>query len=323
MQLAATNLWMKSAQERASTRTKNKAKRDLSNVRQSNCVPYDMSRVTGYLNSQSHGSKQFFWIPNRSCSESFWPDTRKRPKSMIASFVRRFAFVLVIISPTMSALLSQTITVIGGGSVGSTLASAILQSGKVGKVLIAARDPAKTKAKLDEIGKSNLEVQDMNTAISAGDVLILAVPSAHSDEGLKNIVETLGDVSNKILIDATNPLSEFGDGLQIRWEQGISAGEFIQSLLPSTKVYKAFNTLGVEHMSDGTGKDMLFAGPDNGIANVIATIGFKPIYVGPIRYARNLEAMAELWIHCAIPPLPANYLGRDWTFKLAGNYNEE
>lgn len=225
--------------------------------------------------------------------------------------------------PMMSALISQTITVIGGGSVGSTLASAILKSGKVGKVLIAARDPAKTKAKLDEEGKSDLEVQDMKTAIGVGDVLILAVPSVHTDEAIKKMVETLGDVSNKILIDVMNPVSEFPDGLQIRWEQGTSGGEYIQSLLPNTKVYKAFNTLGVEHMSDGTGKDMLFAGPDKDIADVIATIGYKPIYVGPIRYARNLEAMAELWIHCAIPPLPANYLGRDWTFKLAGNYNEE
>jgi 8-hydroxy-5-deazaflavin:NADPH oxidoreductase len=241
-------------------------------------------------------------------------------QTLVSSLRLVFFFIL---TSAMNALLSQTITVIGGGSVGSTLALAILKSGKVGNVLIAARDPAKTKAKLDEEGKSDLEVQDMKAAIGAGDVLILAVPSVHSDEAIKKMVESLGDVSNKILIDLMNPLSDFQDGLQIRWEQGTSSGEYIQSLLPNTKVYKAFNTLGVEHMSDGTGKDMLFAGPDKDIANVIATVGYKPIYVGPIRYARNLEAMAELWIHCAIPPLPANYLGRDWTFKLAGNYNEE
>jgi hypothetical protein len=198
------------------------------------------------------------------------------------------------------------------------------------------------------------------------------------------MVDTLGDLRNKVLIDATNPFSSFPDGLQARWEQGTRGGEYIQSLLPNTKVYKAFNTLGVliaslvwqhgtakintspaatavaisctskvdfpmatnfafvltssraaittlstfpdldivEHMADGTGKDMLFAGPDAAIANVIAMIGYNPIYVGPIRYARNLEAMAELWTNCAISQLPANYLGLDWTFKLAGQYNE-
>jgi predicted dinucleotide-binding enzyme len=243
-----------------------------------------------------------------------------QPNAVISSFRLVFFFIL---APAMSALLSQTITVIGGGPVGSTLASAILKSGKVGKVLIATRDPAKTKAKLDEEGKSDLEVLDMKTAIGAGDVLILAVASLYSDEAIKKMAESLGDVSSKILIDLTNPFTAYPDGLEIRWEQGTSGGELLQSLLPNTKVYKAFNTLGVEHMSDGTGKDMLFAGPDKDIADLVATIGYKPIYVGPIRYARNLEAMAELWTHCAIPSMPANYLGTHWTFKLAGNYNEE
>ena len=45
---------------------------------------------------------------------------------------------------------------------------------------------------------------------------------------------------------------------------------------------------------------MLLAGAPEGrdIAElVVAGVGFKPKYVGPIRYARNLEAIAELWIH--------------------------
>jgi 8-hydroxy-5-deazaflavin:NADPH oxidoreductase len=254
-----------------------------------------------------------------SCIYMHHIDYRYLPSRILS----RLFFLFIMATTTETMLLStQTITVIGGGPVGSTLATSIAKSGLVGKVLIAARDPVKTKAKLDEIGKSDLEVQDMVTAIAAGDVLILAVASCHTNEAIQAMVETLGDLSNKVLIDATNPLTEFPDGLQVRWEQGTSGGEYIQSLLPNTKVYKAFNTLGVDHMADGTGKDMLFAGPDAAIANVIATIGYNPIYVGPIRYARNLEAMAELWIHCAIPPLPANYLGRDWTFKLGGNYNE-
>jgi predicted dinucleotide-binding enzyme len=97
-------------------------------------------------------------------------------------------------------------------------------------------------------------------------------------------------------------------------------------ILPSVFVnLQAFNTLGVEHMADAAGKDMLFCGPDNEksvVAEVISAVGFKPFYVGPIRYARNLEAMAELWIHCAIPPLPAKQKGRLWTFAIAGQPEE-
>lgn len=124
------------------------------------------------------------------------------------------------------------------------------------------------------------------------------------------------------IINATNPLTSFQDGLEVRWSQGTSGGDVLQKYLPDAKVYKAFNTVGVEHMADAHGKDMLFAGPDDSIADVVAAVGYKPFYVGPIRYARNLEAIAELWIHCSIPPLPGNYLGRDWTFGVAGNPEE-
>ena len=241
-----------------------------------------------------------------------------------AQIISLLPFLLVqpFITSMSSAFSAQTLTVIGGGQVGATLADSILKSGEVGTVLIAARDVTKTKLKLEEMGKAHLTVQESAAAITAASILILATASMHSDDALKEMIESLGDLSNKILIDATNPLSEFSDGLQVRWNQGTSGGEYIQSLLPNTKVYKAFNTLGVEHMADGTGKDMMYAGPDKDIAPIVASVGYRPIYVGPIRYARNLEAIAELWIHCAIPPLPGNYLGRDWTFAIAGTIEE-
>lgn len=34
---------------------------------------------------------------------------------------------------------------------------------------------------------------------------------------------------------------------------------------------------------------------------MISAAGFRPCYVGGIRYARNLEVMAELWHHLALP----------------------
>jgi hypothetical protein len=47
-----------------------------------------------------------------------------------------------------------------------------------------------------------------------------------------------------------------------------------------------------------------FAGPLDKravAAGVIESAGFVPKYAGPIRYARNLEALSELWHHLAIP----------------------
>lgn len=230
-----------------------------------------------------------------------------------------YSLLLCFPASAMTSLSSKVVTIIGGGNVGSTLANSIAASGKAKAVMIAARDPSKTAAKLAEGGLSHLKVEIMTSAIASSDILILATPSVHTDKEIEELAKTLGDVSGKIIIDATNPLSSFQDGLQVRWEQGISGGEKLQECLPDCKVYKAFNTLGVEHMRDGTGKDMMYCGPDTDIAEVVAAVGYKPYYVGPLRYARNLEAIAELWIHCAIPPLPANYIGRDWTFAIAGN----
>eukprot|EP00567_Pseudictyota_dubia_P013277 CAMPEP_0197442490 /NCGR_PEP_ID=MMETSP1175-20131217/8497_1 /TAXON_ID=1003142 /ORGANISM="Triceratium dubium, Strain CCMP147" /LENGTH=222 /DNA_ID=CAMNT_0042972975 /DNA_START=14 /DNA_END=682 /DNA_ORIENTATION=- len=219
------------------------------------------------------------------------------------------------------SLSSKTIAIVGGGSVGSTLANSIVQSESKANVVVAARDPSKTTAALAEKKLGHLKVEPMAEAIRAADFIILSLPGAHEDEGIEKLAKSLGDVSGKSIIDATNPLSEFGDGLEIRWKQGTSGGEILQKYLPDAKVYKAFNTVGVELMDRprSVGTDMLFCGPDDGIEGVVAAVGFTPRYMGPIRYARNLEAIAELWIHCAIPPLPARQLGRDWSLDIAGN----
>ena len=244
---------------------------------------------------------------------------------------------LVVATATAMSTSSKTIAVIGGGSVGSTLANSLVQGFSAAaindnpaaqsspKVVIGARDPAKTQAALagTDGTKKELTVLPLTEAIAAADVLILATPSVHTDDDIEALAKSLGDVTGKVIIDATNPLSEFSDGLQVRWMQGTSGGEVLQKCLPESKVYKCFNTIGVDWMDRDKalagGMEMLYCGPDSGIEELVALVGFQPRYVGPIRYARNLEAMAELWIHCAIPPMPAKQLGRDWGFALKGS----
>jgi hypothetical protein len=138
----------------------------------------------------------------------------------------------------MSALSMKTVAVIGGGGVGSTLAKAIQASGKAQGILIGARDPAKTGEKLSKEGMGDLKVEAVTKAIASSDILILATPSVHNDDGIKELAKSLGDVAGKVIIDATNPLSEFQDGLQIRWKQGTSGGEKLQEYLPNSLVYK-------------------------------------------------------------------------------------
>ena len=97
-----------------------------------------------------------------------------------------------------------------------------------------------------------------------------------------------------------------------RWSKGTYAGEVIAAALPHTHVYKAFNTVGCKHMRAADGSRLgsptpaltmtMIGGAEVSDARAVAEavvggVGFSPRYVGPIRYARNLEAMAELWVH--------------------------
>ncbi len=219
------------------------------------------------------------------------------------------------------------VTILGGGNVGSTLAQKLVQSNKFGSVKIAARDPTKTTSSIREKGVTDdvSVVAATPEALSTSNVVILAMPGLYEDDDIKSFVSSLGDMTDKVILDATNPLGPYTEGLQVKtWEGGISSGEKLQQHLPNAKVYKTFNTVGVEHMREALGKEMFIAGDADpsyrAIAeSVVAAVGFKPFYVGPIRYARNLEAMAELWIHMAIPGLGGRDTSRNFWFSISGD----
>jgi predicted dinucleotide-binding enzyme len=227
----------------------------------------------------------------------------------------------------MEILKAIKVVVLGGGSVGTTLAKALVDSGHVGTVAIGARNPDKTMATLGEMKPpldNVISVEKAQSALASANVIILCTPGVSSDQGIQELAKSLGDMTDKVVIDATNPLSEFSDGLQVRWKEGTSGGEVLAKALPTAKVYKSFNTVGVEHMAAALGKDMLIAGDADEKSRkiceaVVAAVGFKPFFCGPIRYARNLEAMAELWIHMAVPPLGAETKSRRFWFSVSGD----
>ena len=214
--------------------------------------------------------------------------------------------------------------IVGGGNVGTILAQKLKESNKFASVTIAARNREKTCIDVKAKGL-DINVAKMSNVLPNSQVVILATRGLYDDDDLEKFAASLGDMTDVIIIDATNPLGEYSEGLPTRtWEEGISSGEKLQQFLPTAKVYKSFNTVGLEHMKEALGKDMLIAGdPDPSYRRiaeeVVKGVGFKPFYVGPIRYARNLEAMAELWIHMAIPGLGGRDAGRNFWFSISGD----
>jgi predicted dinucleotide-binding enzyme len=106
-------------------------------------------------------------------------------------------------------------------------------------------------------------------------------------------------VAGKVVIDVTNPLKPDMSGL---FTEGTSIAEELAQILTDAKVVKGFNTLfgsvQANPQTHGTTVDALFATDDDKARDTFAalatSLGFRPVHVGPLAAARELEAMALL-----------------------------
>ena len=198
------------------------------------------------------------------------------------------------------------IGIIGPGHVGSTLGSGWAKRGH--EVLFGVRDQknkdAVTQAKMVPVME----------AAQSSDIVVLTVPWPAVSDAL----QSAGDLSGKIVLDATNPLLPDLSGLDT--SVGKSAGEVVANLARGAKVVKIFNTTGYPNMANpdfhGQAATMFYCGDDDGAKKIAAglasDLGFEPIDAGPITQARALEFLAFLWISLAF----RQGLGVNIAFKL-------
>ncbi|CAD7704354.1 unnamed protein product [Ostreobium quekettii] len=200
------------------------------------------------------------------------------------------------------------VAVIGTGSVGSCLGGQLLKAGH--SIKYGSRNPSsENMAALiqKQPGTSGAAIAD---AVDWGEAIIVAVKMPPEDAGIQAFAASLGPgAKGKVVLDTTNATTPFPE-CELRWQQATSGGEVLAAALPDSFVFKAWNTTGVEHMHapDGSAINgqqlaMLYAGaPEKKdvAEELVRASGFEPAYVGPIRYARNLEAIAELWIHLSM-----------------------
>jgi predicted dinucleotide-binding enzyme len=205
------------------------------------------------------------------------------------------------------------IGIIGSGNVGGTLGDRWAKGGH--QVVFGSRNPgAGDMQQLLTRAGSNARAATLQEAVKSSDVLLLATPWPAT----KEIVQGLGDLTGKVLIDAVNPLFPDLSGLTLGTTT--SAAEQVAAWARGAKVVKAFNTIGsniMENAAFGAEKPVLFycgddAGAKGQVKQLAGELGFDGVDAGPLTQARLLEPFALLWISLAFKA----GLGREFAFKL-------
>ncbi len=191
------------------------------------------------------------------------------------------------------------ITVIGAGNMGSAFVKQLSRAGH--QVSVTARHLEKAQAlAAANAGVSAVAIGD---AAAAAEVIIVATGYGDAVNALKSV----GDLSGKVVIDLTNPLT--ADYLGLTLGYSTSAAEEIAKALPGAEIVKAFNTVLAQVLNDGAdfgngqtvpvfiasdsarGKDM--------VKTLAESIGFATVDSGGLQNARYLEPLAGLNIYLA------------------------
>jgi 8-hydroxy-5-deazaflavin:NADPH oxidoreductase len=185
------------------------------------------------------------------------------------------------------------VAIIGAGNVGTALATSITRAGH--DVIITSHDPedAATAAAAAgaRVAPSNVE------AAAEADVVIPAVSFQDVAAVASEIAEP---AAGKPVVDVTNRIGFGADGPEI--DTTSSNAEALATLLPKSSVVKAFNTLfasrQVDPVTDGVQLDGFVAGDDASakakVLELVGSMGLRPIDVGPLVRARQLEGLAFL-----------------------------
>lgn len=218
---------------------------------------------------------------------------------------------LVALKRSVLLYLIMKVGIIGVGDLGGTLGKSWRQRNH--EVMFGIRNPQSQNVQRLSQMDQGLRFGDIREAVAFGDIILLAIPWTSVEE----TVRRSGNLSGKILIDPTNPLTPDLKGLDL---EHTSVAERIAELAKGAKVVKAFNSIGAKSLNNpifGSDRaDLFICGDDTRSKRVVRDlaydIGFDVVDVGPLVNARMLENLALLWIELAF----RQQLGPNIAFKL-------
>lgn len=185
--------------------------------------------------------------------------------------------------------------VIGLGNMGKIIALNLIKNNQVVIVASRAIDDAISFSLRSEA--HNLAVaREILEAIHEAEIIIPAIWFT----GYKDFFAEYGSLlKNKIIIDISNPVIPDGrGGLKRVLEEGKSAGEINASILPKgAKLAKALGSLTAESLQTKANQSpeaiLFYASDDleikNDIEEVIRSSGFRPVYIGGMDKAIQME----------------------------------
>lgn len=207
------------------------------------------------------------------------------------------------------------VTVIGAGNMGSAFVKQLVRAGH--QVSVTGRDAAKA-AQLAADHPGALAVPARGAAADA-DAIVLATAYADAAAAL----QALGDLSGKVVIDITNPLTPDYMGLTLG--HSTSAAEEIAKAVPGAELVKGFNTVFAQVLSEGANfrngqKVSVFVASDSTRAKQTATaladsLGFDVIDAGGLKNARYLEPLGGLNIYFGYGAGQGTSIAPTWIHK--------
>jgi 8-hydroxy-5-deazaflavin:NADPH oxidoreductase len=200
----------------------------------------------------------------------------------------------------------MNIAIIGTGNVGGALATKWSQKGH--SIHLGVNDIAQFKG-IELLKNEHTKVYSMAEAVAKSEVVLIATPPT----AIFDIIDQIGDVSNKIIIDATNSVAKRPEPYATVYHALID--------LTKAEVVKCFNSTGFENMQNpdynGVAIDMFMAGDSETAKTVAEQLALDAGFGTCIDFGKSdkvelLEKFALSWINLAI----MQGHGRNMAFKV-------
>lgn len=195
--------------------------------------------------------------------------------------------------------MTKHITILGTGKIGQAVAELWIRAGH--SICFGSRNPEKMTTIVESLGQ-RASVKSIKAAAYEGEIILLATPFAAIDELAMNIT---GELSGKIILDATNPFGISSEGRVISTlGPNQTAGSYLAKLLPNSHIIKAFTHIMVELLvSRGISQPNFFAmaiAGDDANAKLIAAqlvrdAGYVPVDIGTLAESAPLDPAGILF----------------------------